>query len=61
MSPSTSKPLWQSSTGLIWGAFMVIALILLFTEHRAHALGVLLGLVVLACIALYWAARRAAK
>ena len=38
-----------SRTGLVLFGFLVIAGILLFTEHRAHALGVLIWLPLLLC------------
>ena len=38
-----------SRTGLVLIGFMIIAGALLFTEHRAHVLGVLIWLPLLAC------------
>jgi hypothetical protein len=38
-----------SRAGLVLLAFLAIASVLLFTEHRAHALGASLWLVLLAC------------
>lgn len=35
--------------GLVFGGFLLIAGFLLFTEHRAHVLGVLIWLPLLAC------------
>jgi copper chaperone CopZ len=40
---------WTSQTFLVCAAFLVIGLILLWTEHLAHALGVLPYLLILAC------------
>ncbi len=34
-------PFWRSRTGLVFLGFLVIAGFFLFTEHRAHVLGVL--------------------
>ena len=36
-------------TGLVLAGFLVIAGVLLFTEHQAHVLGVLVWLPLLAC------------
>ncbi|MBX9650294.1 MAG: DUF2933 domain-containing protein [Xanthobacteraceae bacterium] len=52
---STSEPekspgsFLTSRSGLVFIGFAIIAGILLFTEHRAHALGVLIWLPLLAC------------
>jgi len=40
---------WTSRTFLVCVAFLVIGLILLWTEHLAHAFGVLPYLLILAC------------
>ena len=41
--------LLTSRAGLVLIGFLIIAGALLFTEHRAHVLGVLIGLPLLAC------------
>jgi hypothetical protein len=40
---------WTSRAFLVCAAFLVIGLILLWTEHLAHALGYLPYLLILAC------------
>lgn len=40
---------WRSRTGLVFAAFLGIALFFLLTEHWAHALGFLPFLLLLAC------------
>jgi hypothetical protein len=40
---------WRSRTGLVFAAFLAIALFFLLTEHWAHALGFLPFLLLLAC------------
>ena len=40
---------WTSRAFLVCAAFLIIALILLWTEHLAHALGYLPFLLILAC------------
>ena len=40
---------WQSKTGYVTIGFLVIAAFLLLSEHRAHALGYLPFLLLLAC------------
>lgn len=40
---------WRSRTGLFTIAFLAIAAFFLLSEHRAHALGVLPYLLLLAC------------
>ena len=39
----------QSKAGLVFVGFLIIAGALLFTEHRAHVLGLLVWLPLLAC------------
>lgn len=39
----------MSRTGLVLIGFLIIASALMFTEHRAHVLGILLWLPLLAC------------
>lgn len=45
----SSGSFWSSRTGLVFVAFLAIALFLLLSEHRAHALGFLPFLLLLAC------------
>ena len=40
---------WRSKTGFVTIAFLAIGAFFLFTEHRAHALGWLPWLILLAC------------
>jgi hypothetical protein len=40
---------WTSRAFLVCAAFLIIALLLLWTEHLAHALGYLPYLLILAC------------
>jgi hypothetical protein len=40
---------WQSRSTLALGGFLLIAAFFLFSEHRAHALGILPFLLILAC------------
>ena len=44
-----SHGFWTSKTGLVMIAFLLIAAFLLLSEHRAHALGALPYLLLLAC------------
>jgi hypothetical protein len=44
-----SHGFWTSKTGLVTIAFLLIAAFLLLSEHRAHALGALPYLLLLAC------------
>lgn len=46
-SPPTN--FWRSKTGLVTIAFLAIGAFFLLTEHRAHALGWLPWLILLAC------------
>ncbi|WP_292656660.1 DUF2933 domain-containing protein [Mesorhizobium sp.] len=56
-SPTGSQPepkaaaggFWTSKTGLVTIAFLLIAAFFLLTEHRAHTLGALPFLLLLAC------------
>lgn len=43
------KSFWTSTTGLVTIAFLAIAAFFLVSEHRAHALGFLPWLLLLAC------------
>ena len=45
---------WRSPTGFVLVAFIGIAAFFLVTEHRAHVLGVLPYLLLLACPLLHW-------
>ena len=45
---------WRSPTGFILVAFIGIAAFFLVTEHRAHILGALPYLLLLACPLLHW-------
>lgn len=40
---------WRSKAGLVAVAFLLIAAFFLLSEHRAHALGALPYLIILAC------------
>jgi len=42
-------PFWRSRRGIAWLAFAAVATWFLWTEHRAHLLGALPWLIVLAC------------
>ena len=44
-----SRGFWTSKTGLVTIGFLLIAAFFLLSEHRAHALGVLPFLLLLAC------------
>ncbi len=46
---ATGGSFWTSRGGLVLIAFLAIGGTLLFTEHRAHVLGVLPWLFILAC------------
>jgi hypothetical protein len=50
-SNGTHRPpgFWGSKAGLVAIAFLAIAAFLLLSEHRAHALGLLPWLLLLAC------------
>ena len=43
----------QSRSGLILLGFIVVALVLLFTEHRVHVLGVLVWVLPFACVVMH--------
>lgn len=45
---------WRSKMGLATIVFLAAAAFLLFSEHRAHALGVLPYLLLLACPAMHF-------
>ena len=40
---------WRSRAGLVTAGFLLIGLFFLLTEHRAHLLGILPFLLILAC------------
>ncbi|MDR6383784.1 DUF2933 domain-containing protein [Paraburkholderia caribensis] len=44
-----SRPFWKSRSAIALLVFATIALFLLFSEHRAHFLGVLPYLLLLSC------------
>jgi hypothetical protein len=46
---TTGGSFWASRYGLVLLAFLAMAGVLLFTEHRAHVLGILPFLFLLAC------------
>lgn len=48
-----SRRFWTSKTGLVTIAFLFIAAFFLLTEHRAHTLGALPFLLLLACVPLH--------
>ena len=43
----------KSRAGLVLIGFLIIAGVLLFTEHRAHVLGILVWLPLLACLLMH--------
>ncbi|WP_250523343.1 MULTISPECIES: DUF2933 domain-containing protein [unclassified Caballeronia] len=45
----SSRPFWKSRSAIGLLAFAAVALFLLFSEHRAHFLGVLPYLLLLSC------------
>lgn len=49
MEHENHRPMWQTPSGLILCAFMIIAAFYLLTEHTAHVFGVLPYLLLLAC------------
>lgn len=49
MTQRTGKPWWRLPSGLALIGFLAIAGFFLVTEHRAHLLGVLPFLLLLAC------------
>ena len=44
---------WRSKAGFVAGCFLLIAALLLVSEHRAHALGYLPFLLLFACLFLH--------
>ncbi len=48
------RPFWRSRTGLALLGFLAIAGFFLFTEHRAHALGILPFALLLLCPLLHF-------
>nr|WP_156946616.1 DUF2933 domain-containing protein [Paraburkholderia franconis] len=48
-APHTSRPFWKSRSAVALLVFAAVALFLLFSEHRAHFLGVLPYLLLLSC------------
>ena len=52
--PPSPGPWFRSRSGLVLLAFLVIAAFFLVSEHRAHVLGVLPWLLVLACPLLHF-------
>jgi hypothetical protein len=59
MNKQPSAPKAKSWSGWILAAFMAISLFLLITEHRAHALGWVLHLLLGACVLLLYLNTRA--
>lgn len=49
MAPNTSRRWWRLPSGIVFVGFLAIAGFFLFTEHRAHVLGALPFLLLLAC------------
>ena len=49
MKPARHRPWWQSPFGIVLCVFLLIAGFFLLTEHRAHLLGILPYLLLLAC------------
>ncbi|WP_027211331.1 DUF2933 domain-containing protein [Burkholderia sp. WSM2232] len=47
--PQGSRPFWKSRSAIVLAASGSIAVFLLFSEHRAHFLGVLPYLLLLSC------------
>ncbi|MGE0279050.1 MAG: DUF2933 domain-containing protein [Rhizobiaceae bacterium] len=47
--PAHHHPWWRSPFGIVLCAFLLIAGFYLLTEHRAHLLGILPYLLLLAC------------
>ena len=48
-APSQAPPFWRSRYGLGWVVFGTVAAFFLLSEHRAHFLGALPYLLLLAC------------
>ena len=50
MNPNESpKPWWRTRSGFVFIGFAAIAAFFLLSEHRAHAMGILPYLLLLAC------------
>lgn len=49
VQPSPPGSFWTSRAFLVCAGFLIIVLVLLWTEHLAHALGYLPYLLILAC------------
>jgi hypothetical protein len=49
MDSSSRRSFWRTPSGITLLGFLAIALFFLFTEHRAHVMGALPWLLVLAC------------
>ena len=49
LHPKRPAPFWRSRSGVALIGFLLIAAFFLFTEHRAHALGVLPFLLLALC------------
>lgn len=47
--PHGARPFWKSRAAIAMTVFGLIALFLMFSEHRAHFLGVLPYLLLLSC------------
>jgi hypothetical protein len=52
--PPRPEPFWRSRRGWVFLAFLAIAAFFLFTEHRAHALGILPFALLLLCPLLHF-------
>lgn len=52
--PEKPPSFWRSRTGWVFLAFLAIAAFFLFTEHRAHALGILPFALLLLCPLLHF-------
>jgi hypothetical protein len=48
-APFASRPFWKSRSAIAMLVFAAVAVFLLFSEHRAHFLGVLPYLLLLSC------------
>ena len=44
-----ATPWWKTTSGLVMCGFLLVAGFYLFTEHRAHVLGLFIWLPLLAC------------
>ena len=47
--PAPERGFWTSKAGLVTVGFLLVAAFFLFSEHRAHALGILPFVLILAC------------